>query len=127
MDESSWGTYLLPWWKPLIYLLVAFGGAATFKVSMTFNLNEYLKRRDEGKVQKERLKDVKGCMHIWNLYLRSEFSQCNLCMAVIKTALLLYAREHFDEKPTIIATSPSVQVNPEGTIQVSDYIGRRQS
>ena len=126
MDEFSWGTYLLPWWKPLAYLggLTAIG--ATIRLSLTFNFNEYLKEREARKAQKERMRDVKSCAHIWTLYPSSEFSQCNLCMAIIKTSTLLFANEHVDPKPVIIATRVGININPGGSaIQVSSYIGNR--
>ena len=98
LEDVTWQTYLLPWWKPLVYVFAGIFTLVTIKVGLTFNINTWLQDRRKRKLEDRLEQAVAECGHVWTLYPNSDFSQCNLCTAYIKTATLLFARDHFDEK-----------------------------
>ena len=127
MEDVTWQAYFLPWWKPLVYLLGSLFTLVGLKVGLTFNINTWLQDRRRHKLEDRLEQTVAECGHVWTLYPNSDFSQCNLGTAYIKTSTLMFARAHFDEKPMIVATSPGLIVTPgEGSFLATSYVGKRK-
>ncbi len=129
MDSSLAETLFVPWWKVILYGLAIAISIVAIRVSIKFDLNEWLNRRREGRLLKERHKIVDQCRHGWTLYPSSPFSTCNGCQAWISTPILLTARQLGDVKPMILAEYQGAVLRskggPKGPIVVNDYIGRR--
>ena len=128
MENSILENLLVPWWKIVVYFLLAVLAAISIKVSFTFNLNTWQKDREEAKRTKELEKRSSECGHVWTLFSVSVYSQCNLCLAFIFTSTLLYARENFDPKPLIVAEETRHRISPVAgqVFAYDDYIGKRK-
>ena len=85
---------LVPWWKILLYMLGLIATLVVIRIVIKFDVNQWQKDRREAKARKDGEKVVTQCGHVWTLYPHSEFSQCNVCLALIKTLTLLFAKTH---------------------------------
>ena len=96
------------------------------RIVITFDVNQWQKDRREANARKDAEKVVTQCGHVWTLYPHSEFSQCNMCLALIKTSTLLFAKTQMDPKPIIVATRIGITIKPGSGIVVASYVGGRQ-
>ena len=126
MENSLVEALLLPWWKPVIYMVTVTLGAITFKISVNFDINTWLKERKESKELRDREKASRKCSHIWTLYTHSPYSRCDKCLILISTSILNFASEYSSTKPLISGIANGVLMKP-GTKEIvtSDYIGSK--
>ena len=124
METSIAEAVLLPWWKPVVYIVVATLGIITIRISIKFDVNTWMQSRNEKQSAKRRLKRSKQCPHLWTLYHSSPYSKCDNCQSLISTSILLTALEFPDSKPIISCEAYGYVVKP-GTNQVitGDYVG----
>ena len=57
MESSIAEAVLLPWWKIVIYIVSLVLAVITIKVTVTFNLNDWLRGRKEAKEPLNKLLD----------------------------------------------------------------------
>ena len=126
MENSLIEALLLPWWKPVIYMVTVTLGAITFKISVKFDINTWLKERKESKELRDREKASRKCSHIWTLYTHSPYSRCDKCLILISSSILNLARVYSSTKPLISGIANGVLMKP-GTKEIvtSDYIGSK--
>ncbi|MCY4530657.1 MAG: hypothetical protein OXD46_16720 [Chloroflexi bacterium] len=126
MDSSLVGVVDDSWWKIILIIATLAFATIAVKITFKFDINKYLKRGRKAKKEKERRNFVEDCRHGWTLYHASPYSQCNLCMAFIATAVLLNIRK-LDIRPPamILAESHTIIPKPaKGAIFVASYMGR---
>lgn len=124
MDSSFLEALLLPWWKVVTYLLTLTVSAIAIKVTINFDLNEWLKQRRTNKLLEEIGNRSLECSHGWTLYPNNAYSQCVGCQAWIATGLLVTARQLGVEGLMILAEYPGVTVTQEEMVVISDYQGK---
>ena len=125
MENTILEAFFIPWWKGLLYVLAITLSAVVIRVSINFDLNEWLKSRETAKYMNEIKKRAERCRHAWTLYRSSPFSSCANCQAWISTSTLLAAMQYGDIKPIIFAEQYGVVAKHKGgMIVVNDYIGR---
>ena len=124
MESTILESLFLPWWKGLLYILALTVSAVTIRLTINFDLNEFLKRRRQIQLTNAMGKLADKCRHAWTLYPDGPYSHCALCQAWIATSFLLAMQEHADVKPVIFEIHPGVVVSQKGEyIVVNDYIG----
>lgn len=124
--EFNCGSRLLPWWKIVIYMASFVLAVITIKVTITFNLNDWLRGRKEAKDLKERGKVIGECPHVWTLYADNPYSRCDLCLVLISTSLLLVAIERGDPLPLISGELRGMIMKPgRKEIVTRNYIGAK--
>ena len=124
MDGNFLETLFLPWWKGLVYIFALTLSVVAIRVTIRFDLNAWLKRRDSAKRFAAIMKHAKTCRHAWTLYPSSPFSPCAKCQAWISTSILVVARQFGEVKPIILAERPRVVANPQkGEVFTDSYIG----
>ena len=125
MEPGTLEQLLSAWWQILLVLLGLAASIIAIRVRVNFDVNQWLQDRREASERKAAMKMVERCGHIWTLFPQSEFSQCNGCMALIKTSTLLFANQHMDIKPIILATRTGITITPGAGIIAIDYVGKR--
>ena len=124
MESSLIETLIVPWWKVIVYSLAIAVSILAIRISIKVDLNKWSSDRRDAKLQKEKIKLAKKCMHAWTLYPSNHLSFCSMCHAGISTSILMAARLIADVKPIILAAHPWVTITPpRTTVVVSDYIG----
>lgn len=126
MDSSLLEVLDESWWKIILIIATLAFATIAVKITFKFDINKYLKRGRKAKREKERRKIVEECRHGWTLYHASPYSQCNLCMAFISTAVLLNIRK-LGIRPPAIILAESHSIVPKlgrGAIIVANYLGR---
>ena len=85
MSFELWGII-----ATLIIVITSLIGVATgaVKIQIQFDLNDYLKDRQENKERKRIEKISKRCFHAWVIYPANDLAQCNLCFIFIKNSTL---------------------------------------
>ena len=121
---------LLPWWKFPIYAFTIGLTAVCVRVAITFDVNTWLRNRQEEKQKKERLDIVRDCSHIWTLYRESTHSRCDSCGVLIATTLLLSAQQLAPRgnvpSPVFSGEVRRMVINVgEGDVLTDDYVGKR--
>lgn len=120
-------TILIPWWKPLIYLAAITLCVITIRISIKFDVNAWMKARQESKELKHRKKVSSKCQHMWTLYTHSQFSICNKCLVLISTPILHTAIESPGPKPIILGCVSMMTIKPgPNRLITSDYIGAKK-
>ena len=122
MESSIWEAVFLPWWKGLIYMVSLVLSVIAVKVTITFDLSDWLKERKKAKELSERKRVVSKCAHIWTVYSVSPYSRCDRCMALASTTLLLNAK-HFEHKPVISGYAQIFMKPGANEIFTDDYLG----
>ena len=126
MESSIAEAVLLPWWKIVIYIVSLVLAVITIKVTVTFNLNDWLRGRKEAKDLRERRKVIGECPHVWTLYADNPYSRCDLCLALISTSLLMFARERGNPPPAISGELHGIMMKPgRNEIVIRNYIGAK--
>ena len=126
MESSIAEAVLLPWWKIVIYIASLVLAVITIKVTITFDLNVWLKERKEAKELREREKASRKCAHIWTLYPNNPYSRCDRCLILISTSILLTARAVLEPKPVISGELHGIIMKPgKNEMVTSDYVGAR--
>lgn len=127
METSVAEALLLPWWKIVIYILVAAIGIVTIRIGVKFDINTWLKERKEAKILKDREKASMQCQHLWTLYPNSPYSRCDKCLILISTSILNFAKMYSNPKPVISGIASGFLMKP-GTNELvtSDYIGGKR-
>ena len=126
MESSIAEAVLLPWWKIAIYIASLVLAVITIKVTITLDLNDWLKERKEASQAKRREKAAKKCKHFWTLYTHSHFSRCNNCLVLIATSTLQVARSLSNHKPLIAGVVQQMVIEPGvNELVTNDYIGVR--
>ena len=126
MDGLTLEAFLLPWWKPIVYLFSLVLMLLTVRIAINFDVNTWMESRRKSKDIKARQKRSMNCSHAWTLYHTSPYSQCNYCLAWIATSTLLAAIQLSDHKPIIFGESYVIIATPSvGDIIVNDFIGKR--
>ena len=128
MDCSLLDALFVPWWKPVLFIpataLSLALSVVAVRFTISFDLNAWLRKREESRFNAEALKRAEQCMHAWTLYPSSPYSQCASCQAWIPTSILVAARALSDIKPIILAEHPGVVVSHEGPmVVVRSYTG----
>lgn len=124
METSIAEAVLLPWWKIIIYIASLVLAVVTIKITITFNLNEWLKTLREAKELRDRQKASRKCQHIWTLYTGSPYSRCDNCLILISTGILLTARAYLDPKPVISGELHGMLMKPgKNEITTTNYVG----
>ena len=127
MEALTLEAFLLPWWKPVVWLFAFVLAIVAVRIVITFDGNKWLEDREVARQRKEGLKHATNCAHAWTLYHRSHFSSCNNCLALIATSTLLtYRRNWSGPRPLILGESYGLTIDASvGAIVVSDFIGKR--
>ena len=111
---------ILPWWKIPIYILTTLIGIAAIKVTVKFDVNEWRRERRKQKLLKAQHKRIESCRHVWTLYDSSEFSQCNKCMVLISTSILLMAMNAQVDDVRIYTVHTGVMISTKGEVLYTD-------
>ena len=126
MESSIAEAVLLPWWKIVIYIASLVLAVITIKITITFNLNDWLKERKEAKELKDRQKASRKCQHIWTLYPNSPYSRCDDCLVLISTGILITARTYLDPKPVVSGELAGMLMKPgRNEMVTTNYLGAR--
>ena len=126
METSIAEAVLLPWWKPVVYIVVATLGIIAIRISVKFDVNAWLKDRKEAKELKDREKASRKCQHIWTLYPNNPYSRCDNCLILISTSILLFARAYSETKPVISGELHGIMMKPgRNEMVTSNYVGTR--
>lgn len=83
---------LIPWWKPVVYVVTLAIATVTIRFSIKFDFNEWQKNRQRERRTKEQQKAVERCSHVWTLYPHSQYSICNICQVLHSTSTLMALR-----------------------------------
>lgn len=115
------------WWKVILVTMALVFAMIAVKITLKFDFNDWAKQRRTTKQEKELRKIAAECHHGWTLYHASPYSQCNLCMAYIPTAILLNVRKFGIRPPAMILAENHSLIAQlgKGAIIVTDYLGRK--
>ena len=126
MESSIAETVLLPWWKIVIYIASLVLAVITIRVTITFDINSWLKERKEAKELRDRDKASRNCQHIWTLYPNSPYSRCDNCLILISTGILITARTYLPHKPVISGELAGMLMKPgRNEMVTTNYLGAR--
>ena len=126
MDSAVLEAILLPWWKLVIYMATVTLGIIAVRISIKFDVNKWLKTRNEAKRIKDREKASRNCKHIWTLYTNSPYSRCDNCLVLISTSILVAARAGLNPKPVISGHTSLLMTPGADELVTSGYIGDRK-
>ena len=129
MDPALLNDLISPWWRPMVLLAVTVVSVAiaviAVRVTVSFDLNEWLRDRRDAKVRKTKMKLAKRCEHVWTLCHASMYSRCNLCLAFIPTTTLLATLD--DPQVSIAGQSyNAVYRTTAGGVVATDPVGNRR-